>query len=143
MTPSNDKPCSSCGVTDEVLFGRTNRYGKNDRKTICKACSADYQRTWRAKNSESVKRKGRELHLKTKYGLLQEDFDGMLWLQDNKCAICERPDPNQVDHDHATGKVRGILCGPCNRAIGLLGDNCKTVQSAADYLSVVAHTQTQ
>jgi hypothetical protein len=60
--------------------------------------------------------------------------------QDNKCAICGSTDPARkdgdwdVDHDHATGKVRGLLCHHCNIVIGSAQDNIDTLKAAIVYL---------
>lgn len=57
-------------------------------------------------------------------GITQEMFDSMLALQDNKCAVCSNPFTSTIDahadHDHGTGKPRGILCRRCNLAEGLV-----------------------
>jgi uncharacterized CHY-type Zn-finger protein len=60
----------------------------------------------------------------------------LLSTQEGKCAICHREFTRQphVDHDHRNDRIRGLLCGSCNRAIGLLGDDADRVQSAANYL---------
>lgn len=68
--------------------------------------------------------------------------------QHDRCAICEKPisyEPGagtvanaHLDHCHATSKVRGWLCSPCNRALGMLGDNATTMRRAADYLDLHA-----
>jgi Zn ribbon nucleic-acid-binding protein len=50
------------------------------------------------------------------------------------CAICSRVDKLVIDHDHATGKIRGVLCGWCNRGIGSLGDDIGRLESAIVYL---------
>lgn len=71
-----------------------------------------------------------------KYGLTREDFEEMLWLQDNKCAICQTENPDQIDHDHVTGKVRDILCKHCNLGLGHFRDSSELVQVAAEYLKV-------
>lgn len=56
--------------------------------------------------------------------------------QNGRCAICERHmSPPHIDHDHATGRVRELLCGPCNQGIGSLGDNVDRVQRALEYLT--------
>lgn len=56
-------------------------------------------------------------HLKRLYGVSKEQYEGMLSKQGGCCAICKRPPKRYrlaVDHDHKTGKVRGLLCSPCN-----------------------------
>jgi hypothetical protein len=60
--------------------------------------------------------------------------------QGGKCAICKRelvwPDKNtNVDHDHSTGKIRGILCGKCNRGLGSFQDDASILRRAVKYLS--------
>lgn len=74
------------------------------------------------------------------YGLSQERFEAMLAEQDGRCAICRSPDwpgkgnfPN-VDHNGETGKVRALLCGNCNKGIGLLGHDPARLRAAAEYL---------
>lgn len=66
-------------------------------------------------------------HLLQRYGLTYEDFETMLVGQHDKCRICLKTfDPKRtpaVDHDHITGKVRGLLCSRCNTGIGLLAED--------------------
>lgn len=53
-----------------------------------------------------------------KYGLTLDQYDSMLMSQRNRCAICHRPPaarPLEIDHDHRTGRVRGLLCWYCNK----------------------------
>lgn len=72
------------------------------------------------------------------YGISLADYEQMLVEQDGRCAICGQPPKDRrlaVDHDHETGRVRGLLCyGHCNRAIGLLRDNPELLRRAAEYL---------
>jgi Recombination endonuclease VII len=78
------------------------------------------------------------------YGLSQEDYDRLLAEQDGKCAICRNDKINgfgsrlAVDHDAETGKVRGILCGNCNRGIGALKHDVKILRAAIEYLEKTA-----
>ena len=79
----------------------------------------------------------RKSHLKRKYGLTPEEYDEMLRTQHGVCAICcEKPGdlPLHVDHDHTTGKVRGLLCIRCNNALGLFQESHALFQAAAHYL---------
>jgi hypothetical protein len=72
-----------------------------------------------------------------KYGLSPTDYEAMLQLQGGVCAICKSASKRRrldVDHDHQTGKVRGLLCEMCNKAIGGLGDSVERVESALMYL---------
>jgi hypothetical protein len=73
--------------------------------------------------------------LKRKYGLTLEQFDEMLAAQGGGCGICGKLGADNVDHDHETGRVRGILCWNCNIAIGQLEDNEDRVLALAAYLS--------
>jgi hypothetical protein len=70
----------------------------------------DASKKWRAKNSGVV----RDKMLRCRYGITTADFDAMLARQCGKCAICESNKRLCVDHDHVTGRVRGILCHSCN-----------------------------
>jgi hypothetical protein len=77
------------------------------------------------------------------YGLTVGDYDVMLAAQGGGCAICGRAAHNgndtrklHVDHDHETGRVRGILCANCNRILGLAGDDTGILRKAADYLDL-------
>ena len=99
---------------------------------------------WRKNYSDKVGRDTelaywREYSLKYKYGMTYDDFLDMLADQDGKCAICKAPDAKRkgdkhlhVDHNHQTGMVRGLLCNPCNRGLGFLGE--ANLQAALDYL---------
>jgi len=59
----------------------------------------------------------------------------MLAAQGGVCAICGRvPKMRCVDHDHDTGRVRAITCGPCNSGMGYFGDSAERLRAAADYL---------
>jgi len=81
-----------------------------------------------------------------RYGLTPEDYDRMVDEQDGACAICLKPgdlDPTSqmrlgVDHDHGTGRVRGLLCRPCNRAVGIMEDDPNRAQRMSDYLRLAA-----
>jgi len=72
-----------------------------------------------------------------KYGLTPEQWDAMYEGQRGRCAICkEIPKQSlQVDHCHTTGEVRGLLCPPCNRAIGMLREDPENISRAAIYVA--------
>lgn len=78
----------------------------------------------------------RERHLARRYGITLEQYELMFKEQAGKCLICLMThDKLHIDHCHTTGRVRGLLCGSCNRALGLLKDNTAFLLQAVKYLS--------
>lgn len=89
-----------------------------------------YER-WRKNDPRGVQRTA----LKNLYGITLEQWDRMLLRQGGRCAICEQPCPDlHVDHCHATGKIRGLLCGSCNNGLGRFADEPERLRAAARYL---------
>ena len=100
---------------------------------------AAYQREYRARNREWFQNMERQ----RKFGLTPEEYEKMLEAQGNKCAICggeetatrlEKTKSLAVDHDHKTGKIRGLLCCECNQGLGKFKDSRDMLLSAAKYL---------
>ena len=78
-------------------------------------------------------RKTRRYHAKRTFGMTLEEYEAAL---QKPCAICgEDQKQRVVDHDHATGLVRGTLCISCNRGIGFLGDSAARLEAALLYLT--------
>jgi hypothetical protein len=70
-----------------------------------------------------------------RYGIGDAEVAAMIEAQGGVCAICEGPlDNPHVDHDHATGKVRGILCFNCNAGLGKFRDDVDVMAAAVEYL---------
>lgn len=115
---------------------------------ICKTCtrarSRIYQRMRYKKNPKGYAKKRHEYDLKWKYGISVEEKNAMLEKQNYRCAnkgcLADKPMAarNQeiwlVDHDHKTGKVRGLLCNTCNLALGSMQDDIGKLQGLIDYL---------
>lgn len=85
-------------------------------------------------NPERVKFRKRKSHLKM-YGLTVEDYQQMYHRQEGRCAICQKETEDfNIDHNHTTGKARGLLCRFCNLGIGNLRDDINLVRNAVLYL---------
>ena len=88
-------------------------------------------RKWSAANRSRIN----DARRITRYGVTPEQYDQMLLEQGGFCVICDlpmgRPD---LDHDHATGKVRKLLCASCNKAIGMMQEDPDRLRAAAQYL---------
>lgn len=92
-----------------------------------------------------------EERAKNRYGITPEQKKSMLETQENKCAICRRPflerpegakskakniNGPHIDHNHLTGKTRGLLCHWCNTGLGCFGDNKECLIAAISYLKI-------
>lgn len=79
-----------------------------------------------------------------KYGITRQSYETMVTAQAGVCAICHLPPPLgpesfAIDHNHDTGKVRGLLCPRCNSGLGFFGDNPDLLMWAAVYLKARGH----
>jgi hypothetical protein len=107
-------------------------------------------RRYKQRYPARARRRERKAYLRKRYGMTVEDYDELLLAQGGRCAICGTTEPPllketcssglsfAVDHDHQTGAVRGLLCGPCNLGIGNLGDEPARLRAAAVYLERAA-----
>lgn len=118
---ADHEPCDDCGrwVSPRIL----------DNKGRCPACSLK-------RTPAAQQRSQRQAKLR-RYGLTGRDHAALVQAQDGRCAICSsRPRAGLViDHDHDTGKVRGLLCNNCNLGLGLMGDDSERLARAATYLA--------
>jgi len=130
------KLCSSCNLEKEIACFSINKTSKDGYHSKCKSCknavaNAYYYnnkqlvlnrvKQYREANVDKIKITQRIAHLKHKYDLSIDQYEQLLKDQNYSCAICDikfenRPD---VDHDHKTGKVRGLLCRRCNLVVGI------------------------
>ena len=129
------KTCTQCALEKPIEDFRANSKGSF---TWCQDCHTNNgkktMQEWRAKNPERATY-NRKRHLLKQYSLTPEEFTYMVMEQGGVCAICNLvPSSLYVDHDHATGSVRGLLCQKCNSGIGFLGDDINGLEKALNYL---------
>lgn len=116
----------------------------------------EYHKLWEQNNPERLKQynlrrkikyhknhEKRNYNLQKNYGITYEDYQTLLVNQYGVCAICKKKETAtrnnkirdlNVDHNHTTNKIRGLLCSKCNIALGLFEDNITTLISAIKYL---------
>lgn len=126
--------CPTCSIEFVTKVKNINRGGG----IYCSVkCSPNKLRLTPEQKRINVK----EYNLKNAYGLTLGQYNKMLEGQNHSCAICGAKEGNArckhlfVDHDHKTGKIRGLLCGPCNSAIGLLREKPLLLDNIKNYLS--------
>lgn len=125
------KRCPDCGETKPLTDFPRNRKNKDGRHAYCKPCH-------NARGHETRQRLyggSRHYHLRRRYGISAAAADALLEEQEGVCAICRERPPAHVDHDHLTGKVRGILCFGCNGGLGQFQVNRAWLAAAIDYLN--------
>jgi hypothetical protein len=69
-----------------------------------------------------------------RYGIGAAEVEELIRKQAGVCPICAKPDPEHVDHDHATARVRGVLCFNCNGGLGQFRDDVQALRNAIEYL---------
>lgn len=117
-----------------VYFAKDKR-SQDGLTYYCKSCRNKKVSTYNSANYKPEQK--RRYALKRYFGITLEQYEEMFIKQNGVCALCgmKPQKPLSVDHCHTTNRVRGLLCQPCNMALGLLKDNIKTLQNAINYLS--------
>lgn len=141
----NIKLCSMCKTEKPISeFYPGNRC----RFSYCKDCHKERAYKWRQANPEKNRRTYRNHFCKKLYGITLEEKEAMIVAQGNKYAICNTDKPGgrwnywHVDHDHATNKVRAILCHKCNNALGCVKDGVDILNKMIVYLTKHSNSNT-
>jgi hypothetical protein len=128
------KPCKSCNCIineDNIVW---DNYGT--RSGYCKACyrlrKVGHRKKYRESNPDSV----RNTWFKCVYKISLEDYNKLVESQNNLCAICGGTNSRalEIDHNHETNEIRGLLCFNCNTALGLLREDKNILMNMIDYL---------
>ena len=117
--PEGHKYCPGCQQVVAHDGWHRSRRKADGLASHCKACRRARQR---------------RDHLKRTFGLTPEALDALIRSQGGVCAICRDGKPEHIDHDHDSGRIRGVLCGPCNMGLGLFKDDTSRLDSAIRYL---------
>lgn len=154
------KKCTLCRKEKELSEFAKDKYNKDGLTFRCKECRNNRYNEYYKRNPEKQKEKNdsqkenrkrfydsekgiessRRAHLKRVFGISLEEYNEMSKKQNHLCAICGesencyRNKVLSVDHCHKTGRIRGLLCSTCNRALGFLKDNKEILNNAIKYL---------
>ncbi len=156
MTAS--KVCCRCGIEKWLAEFSKNKLHPGGLSRQCRACVKYYRDRVLAKDPERIREANKkssrryseryperriEATMRFKYGIGLSEYAAMLERQGGGCAICGAPpyrkgngkrDVLCIDHCHAAGTVRGLLCDNCNKGIGCFSDDPDTLERAANYL---------
>jgi hypothetical protein len=131
------KSCSRCNQIKEYTEFGVDNGAKDKHYYLCLECNREYQNSRGGSRTPTARRAE---HFRLTYKITLEDYQEMFDEQGGRCAICGTAEPGgrykvfNVDHNHDTGDVRGLLCGQCNTALGLFKDDSSILLSAIRYL---------
>lgn len=134
VSPYRDKNRAYYVANRDVILARSKAWRERNQ---------DRRRLYNRKRQIDEAAKLADYKLRKTRGISLAEHAELLDLQGGVCAICRRPETAArggrvrliaVDHDHATGQVRGLLCNACNTALGLFGDDTEVMSAAIEYL---------
>ena len=132
------KTCKKCNENKTLESFYVRSAAKDGKSPWCSSCTDQFSKDWYKSNKSSHCAQQRVWRMKSLFGLTVEQYDYMYRRQNGLCAICSGVNLDgrrlHVDHNHATGKIRGLLCYRCNSALGYSKDSIEILHKAADYL---------
>lgn len=132
------KFCKKCGTNKQTSDFWKNKRTRDGLQSYCKPCwYATTKSKLEGPDRDKYLRMRRNNHLLNKYGITAAKYDDMLESQNSACAICGKVKDRvrlAVDHDHDTGRIRGLLCENCNRGIGMFKHSATLLQNAIQYI---------
>lgn len=132
--PLTEKICKTCNIEYPLDQYQKDRTKKDGLRPYCKKCTSSRRKQLLSK--ETI----RQRNLEKNFGKgIVNTYNKLFEEQGGVCTICKSPENGRykhlsVDHCHNTGKIRGLLCNNCNRALGLFKDNPEILRKAADYV---------
>lgn len=133
------KRCPSCKETKSKDLFYKSKTSTDGCQSYCKVCANFRATSYARENKDKIPTTG--YSLKRRYGITSEDYSRMLEEQNYKCAICfidkcQSGRNFAVDHNHDTGKIRGLLCSACNMGLGNFKDSPELIKKAINYLDL-------
>lgn len=164
LTPAGTQRCPRCALVLPVGAFHSNVSTKSGRSSYCRGCRSTFnverrkalapdlakeigKRLYARRKPKLTPEYRRQAMLKFRYGVSIQRYEAMLVAQGGRCAICGRSAFDStgrrlcVDHDHGTGRVRGLLCMRCNRGIGHFEDSVTTIRAALKYLEAAVEVR--
>jgi hypothetical protein len=125
------KLCPACKSVKQTINFSKNRARKDGFADRCKICQSHSTKNWYRTHPKNYTGKQN----KRLYGLTPDQYAAMRLAQNDRCAICHVKMVSPcIDHCHITGKIRALLCRPCNLALGYLRDSEKFLRNALNYI---------
>lgn len=137
------KVCTKCRENKPIKDFSERKDRKSGYRSECKNCQNITSERWRKNNRSKFLNSVKEASLKRAFNISLNEYKKLFKDQKGLCAICNKKEQRKignkicdlsVDHDHKTGKVRGLLCNQCNNGIGRFKDNITYLEKAIDYL---------
>lgn len=130
------KQCTKCGETKP-----TSEFYKQRGKYLrpnCKSCENKRSRAYHHANRDKRVKQISEYGKRSKYGIAPDEYEKLVASHGGKCGICGMEEvigrALAIDHDHKSGKVRGLLCSNCNNGLGRFKDDIALLAKAIKYL---------
>lgn len=138
--PRDRLTCSKCREAKTEADFHKSRQHPNGIHLWCLACRRDSARKRWAADPAAASAAHIRRAVKHRYGITWEQYEALVLAQNGKCGICGGTQLRGhggrlcIDHDHATGRIRGLLCTSCNLAVGYLADSAERAEALAAYL---------
>jgi len=140
--------CSQCNNAKYLTQFSKDRSRKTGHRSVCKICCATRFKLYRNKHKERLDAYHRaymQVYKLKEYDISKTQYETLLLKQDNRCAICNKTETVKqskngpvrhlaIDHDHISGKVRGLLCYVCNTTLGRINEDTSILENMIQYL---------
>lgn len=134
------RKCNRCGLEQELSEFYKHSAMRSGRLNTCRTCTKEASKKWRDENRDRFVELRWRRELQSKYGITADDYWRMYNEQGGVCAACGSDSPGirykrvfTVDHCHVSGRVRGLLCGGCNMALGQMCEDPEKIRGLAAY----------